>query len=203
MSVRWKLAERTVGAGELHLDRHRVARLARARGCTRRSTARAGSIGSTAPGTYTLVARRNASPSSADARAHVRGHVGDVDPHADRVVLAPRRDRVVVVARGDGVDRERGEVGEVAPRRVQYGGAAAASTASPSTARGNCAAGRGRASAPRARRAPRRGGRASGPRAGRACRGRSARCRPRSRRGRRPPSSVIAGRRARTAARPR
>ncbi len=43
-----------------------------------------GSIGSTAPGAYTLVARRARLAVERRALGHVRGDVGDVHPHADR-----------------------------------------------------------------------------------------------------------------------
>ncbi len=45
-----------------------------------------GSIGSTAPGTYTLVARSLRLDVQRRALAHVCAHVGDVHPHRDRGV---------------------------------------------------------------------------------------------------------------------
>ena len=55
-------------------------------------------------------------PLERGARPHVRAHVGDVDPYADpAAVRALRRHRVVVVARGDRVDGEGRQPGEVAP----------------------------------------------------------------------------------------
>jgi len=44
----------------------------------------------------------------------VGGDVGDVDPEPEAVALALRRDGVVEVARGRRIDREGGELGEVA-----------------------------------------------------------------------------------------
>jgi hypothetical protein len=43
------------------------------------------------------------------------GHVGDVHPDPNAVALPPRRDRVVEVLRGRGIDRERDEIAQVDP----------------------------------------------------------------------------------------
>ena len=75
-----------------------------------------GSIGSTAPGTYTLQPRRKASASSGSAGPHVGAHVGDVDPEAHEISLPLRRYGVVEVARVRWVDREGGEIAHVDPR---------------------------------------------------------------------------------------
>ena len=75
-----------------------------------------GSIGSTAPGH--VHARPAPVRLAVDqrSRTHVRRHVGDVNPDSRRaVVLGDRRDRVVEVARGNRVDRERRQRTQVAP----------------------------------------------------------------------------------------
>ena len=161
----------------------------RARGCTRRSRARAAASARPRP------ARRRSWRGGGlalerAARPHVGAHVGDVHPHPDRVtVLAACGDRVVVVARGDRVDREGGQVGEVAPRRVDRRPGRRRRRPRPRPCAETRAAARGRASAPRARRAPRRGAPARAPRAARACPSRAAP-------GRRPPPRAGARRRA-------
>ncbi len=52
------------------------------------------------------------------AGQHMSGDVGDVDPDAHPVLLAPGRDRVVEVARRSGIDREGGQLGQVAARAL-------------------------------------------------------------------------------------
>ena len=75
-------------------------------------------------------ARRSASRVQRAARAHVRGHVGDVDPDAHAAVLAAGGDRVVEVPGVVGIDREGGQRREVDARvggeRVVRGGSASA-----------------------------------------------------------------------------
>ncbi len=76
-----------------------------------------GSIGSTAPGTYTLVARRRASRSKQRVGGHVGRDVGDMHPHAHRDPIRHtfRGDRVVEVACGGGIDGEGGQLAQVEP----------------------------------------------------------------------------------------
>ena len=117
-----------------------------------------GSIGSTSPGTYTDVPRRNASRSTAEPGRHERRHVRDVHPHAHgAVVELLGRDRVVEVARRRRVDRERRQVAQIAP--------ALRRTATPPAPRAppadrSAAAARAAASGLRARRGRRPGARA-------------------------------------------
>ena len=49
-------------------------------------------------------------------RPDVGGHVGDMNPDADRITLATGRHRIVEVARGGRIDGERGQLGQVAAR---------------------------------------------------------------------------------------
>ena len=112
------------------------------------------------------------------AGADERGDVGDVDPHAyGAVVELLGRDRVVEVLRRRRIDGERRQVAEVACGSRRPGSLRPRSAPRAPPADRSGAAARGRASAPRARRARRRGGRA----AARPCRARHA-CRPAARR---------------------
>ncbi len=130
----------------------------------RRSRARAGSIGSTAPGTYTLVARRRASRSTSEPSGTWARDVGDVHPHPRR---APRRASSAEIASSKSRALAGSIVNVASPRRSRRCRLARARPRSPAASRlaldrrrRSRARGRGRASAPRSRRAPRRGARA-------------------------------------------
>ena len=128
-----------------------------------------GSIGSTAPGTYTLVPRRNASRSS---RPPGRTYAVTSAMWTQTRTRSPSRRAEIASSKSlrvVGVDREGGQVAQVHARvgRVRLVQPRPRPPRSPRA--GSCGAGRGRASAPRPRRGRDRAARAGAARARRAC----------------------------------
>src|SRR3954447_15654333 len=131
MSERWNLA-RVTSAPSISISTVTARRSTPGRSEQTSFDSASGSIGSPPPGAATLGPPpgglsfgRSAVGLSLErlAGTNVGGHVGDVNPDAEAVVAESLgRDRVVEVARGDGVDREGRQVRQVGARDVANGG---------------------------------------------------------------------------------